>query len=152
MNLVSFSGGEKYLVVNALSILAACILFTIGVLHIYWGLGGKKGLDAAIPRDNGKRAFSPGAGATFAVAVLVLLAGVLLLLQAGVVRMAISASLVRLGALGCAAVFALRVVGDFRRFGLFKQKSETVFSKMDTWLYVPLCAFLSIVYGIAVVQ
>ena len=42
-----------------------------------------------------------------------------------------------------AAVFAVRVVGDFRSCGLFKRSAADRFARLDTRLYVPLCFALS---------
>jgi Protein of unknown function (DUF3995) len=43
-----------------------------------------------------------------------------------------------------AIVFAARVLGDFRYFGLFKRVFDTSFAWWDSRLYVPLCALLAI--------
>ncbi|TNJ62460.1 DUF3995 domain-containing protein [Paenibacillus hemerocallicola] len=137
---------------TAISLFAACILFAIGLLHVFWAFGGKWGVGAVIPRHNGKRAFTPGIGATLVVALLVGAAGVILLVQANLLDLSGQYFIVRMGAWVCAGVFAVRVIGDFHYFGIFKKKATTLFSKMDTYLYVPLCAFLSLVFIIAIVS
>lgn len=133
-------------------ILAACILFAIGLLHVFWALGGQWGSRAVIPEQAGKRAFTPGTGATLLVALLVCTAGILLLLRASLVAFNFPGQdfMVRAGAWVCAVVFALRVIGDFNYFGIFKKKRATTFSLMDSYLYVPLCAFLSLAFIIAI--
>lgn len=124
--------------------LAASILFAIGLLHVYWAFGGRWGRGAVIPEHEGKRAFVPGPGPTLIVAVGVVAAGAALLAEAGIADWQVSSGLVRTIAWICAAVFALRAVGEFNYFGLFKKRRQTVFARMDTYLYTPLCAFLSL--------
>ena len=46
-------------------------------------------------------------------------------------------------------VFFIRVIGEFNYFGIFKRKKDTHFAKMDTLLYIPLCAFLSLIIFIS---
>jgi len=43
---------------------------TLSLWHVYWLLGGRVGLDVAIPEVDGKPAFQPSASATFVVAVV----------------------------------------------------------------------------------
>ncbi|KKO52686.1 DUF3995 domain-containing protein [Paenibacillus sp. DMB20] len=135
--------------VTAIPVLAACILFAVGLLHIYWAFGGIWGMGYVLPEQDGRKVLSPGVGMTLLVAILVIAAGIVLLLQARIIELTRPYLLVRIGAWVCACVFALRVVGEFNHFGLFKKKRDTAFSRMDTLLYMPLCAFLSLAFIIA---
>jgi hypothetical protein len=137
--------------VMAISLFAACILFAIGLLHVYWAFGGKWGIGAVLPQQDGRNAFTPGVGATLLVALLVGTAGVILLLQANLIELSERYFIVRAGAWVCAVVFGLRVIGEFHYFGIFKKVKTTTFSKMDSYLYVPLCAFLSLAFIISIV-
>ncbi|MEF3313135.1 DUF3995 domain-containing protein [Paenibacillus sp. GYB004] len=138
--------------VTIIVVLAACILFAIGLLHVFWALGGQWGTRAVIPEQEGEQAFVPGVWETFLIALLVSLAGLFLLLRTGLVEFSFPAQdfIVRVGVWVCAVVFALRVIGEFNLFGIFKKKRATTFSKMDTYLYVPLCAFLSLAFVLAI--
>ncbi|MEK3884806.1 DUF3995 domain-containing protein [Paenibacillus sp. PL2-23] len=132
-------------------IAAACCLFGISLLHIYWAFGGAWGVKAVIPEQEGQRSFTPSRGVTLLVAAAVGAAGILLLLEADLMGgLQGPPVIVRAGAWICAAVFALRVIGEFNRFGLFKKQRDTVFARMDTFLYIPLCAALSLAYMLAI--
>lgn len=128
------------------ALIAASILFAVGLLHVYWAFGGRRGGGAVIPQHEGKQAFLPGPGPTLVVAVAVTAAGVALLAEAEIVNWPVSPGLIRTVAWMCAAVFALRAVGEFDYFGMFKKRRQTVFARMDTYLYTPLCAFLSLTF------
>ena len=40
-------------------------------------------------------------------------------------------------------LFLLRAIGDFKIVGLFKKLKSTKFATYDTWLFTPLCLFIS---------
>lgn len=130
-------------------IFASGILIAISLWHIYWAFGGKRGLEAVLPKDNGKHALSPGIIATLFVALLVSLAALLLLMRAELIPQLVPSIILNIGIWICVVVFAGRVIGEFNYFGIFKKKRHTSFHKMDTYLYVPLCLFLSIVFLLA---
>ncbi len=86
--------------------------------------------------------FSPGPFATSAVAVLLLLAAAICVSQAqllGVPR----APLARVGVWALLVLFLLRAIGEFKFIGLFKRVRNTRFSRLDTWVYSPLCLTVS---------
>jgi len=135
--------------ITPIIIAASCILLAISLWHIYWALGGKRGLGAVLPEHNGSRALSPGIIATLSVALLVALAALLLLMRAQLIPLLLPPLVVNVGIWICTVVFALRVIGEFNYFGVFKKKRHTLFYKMDTYLYIPLCLFLSLVFLLA---
>lgn len=130
----------------ALAIVLATTLAALAVLHGYWAAGGRWSFDAAVPIDPGSGAFtfSPGPLATFAVALLLMVAALVALAAAGVLALPIPDSLVRLGIWALAVVFLLRAIGDFRYAGFFKRVRGTRFARLDTRLYSPLCLALSV--------
>ncbi|MFA8305271.1 DUF3995 domain-containing protein [Paenibacillus alvei] len=140
---------------SAISFIAACMLFVISLLHVYWAFHGTWGKGAVIPERDGKQVFSPHSGMTLLIAALLAFAGVILLVRASFLPSFIDSSIIQWGAWVCACIFALRVIGEFNYVGLFKKNRSTTFSKMDTCLYIPLCAFLSfafilsILYGVS---
>ncbi|WP_072731722.1 DUF3995 domain-containing protein [Paenibacillus sp. NAIST15-1] len=136
--------------VSVISLVAACILYLISLLHVYWACRGTWGTTTVIPEKNGKRTFSPRPGMTLLIAVLLALSAVILLMRASYISFRFNAVLLQAGAWICAVVFALRVIGDFNYVGLFKRISNTKFAKMDTWLYVPLCTFLSFAFLLSI--
>ncbi|HIW34926.1 MAG TPA: DUF3995 domain-containing protein [Candidatus Paenibacillus intestinavium] len=126
--------------------IAAFLLFVISLLHVYWAFGGKRGLKAVLPEQENIRTIAPGIVATVLVAILVASAALLLLMEAGLMKAFLPSFIVRSGVWVCAVIFALRVIGEFNYFGIFKKKRNTTFAKMDKYLYMPLCAYLSLVF------
>ena len=86
---------------------------------------------------------------TFAVAIALRFAALLIAARATLVHLQLTPLLFDLGAWAVAAAFALRTVGDLRYAGLFKRVRNTPFARWDTRLFTPLCALIAI--GAAVV-
>ncbi len=123
---------------------AALITGILCALHLYWAAGGRVGLSAALPQDTaGKPMFLPSTAATLVVtAGLAGMSGAALMSQAqGAARWRWSLRLI-------AGVFLLRAVGDGRSVGLTRQPSGTQFARLDARLYTPLCAVLTVLYGV----
>jgi len=116
------------------------ILLILALIHFYWALGGKFGLDKALPTDTeGNRLLNPSTLMTYVVGFILLgFSYVSYKFQIGETSLWIT----RIG-WGLAILFLLRVVGDFNMVGLFKKVKNTEFSKYDTWVYVPLCLLIS---------
>lgn len=131
--------------------ISACLLVCISLLHVYWAFGGRWGIKAAIPTEAGEKAFIPGTGMTLLVALLLCVAALFLLLQANLIFSFIPRMIVHFGSWICMFVFGLRVVGEFNYFGIFKKKTGTYFAKMDSMLFIPLCAFLSFSFLLAII-
>ncbi|KFN02784.1 DUF3995 domain-containing protein [Bacillus clarus] len=129
--------------------ISVCILFCISLLHVYWAFGGKWGTNAVIPTESGVKTFTPHAGMTLLIALLLSMAAVLLLLQTNIISISVPNVIIQIGYWICMSVFAMRVIGEFNYFGIFKRKKGTYFAKMDTVLYIPLCAFLSLSFLLA---
>jgi len=135
--------------------IVAGTLAGIGVLHVYWALGGiagivRAGAGAVIPEVSGRPAFTPGPGVTLAVAALLEIAAALVALQGKLLAInGLPPALIRVGALGVAVVLAARGIGDFRLVGLFKRVRGTRFARLDSRFYSPLC--LALAAGIVVV-
>ncbi|PAQ15497.1 hypothetical protein CD798_06840 [Bacillaceae bacterium SAOS 7] len=136
---------------TVITLLAACILFAVSLLHVFWAFGGKWGTAAVLPEQEGERTFSPSVTVTLFIAFLLSTAAFILLLQANHIHLLETYLIVQVGAWVCAIVFALRVVGDFNYFGISKKKRKTKFSMMDTYFYIPLCAFLSLAFIVAII-
>lgn len=129
----------------------AAVLFVLAGVHVYWALGGTWGGAVAVPtRADGAGGsgeaplFRPGPVATLLVAAALTVAGLLVLAAGGAWAAPVPAGLVRAGAWGLAAVFALRAVGEFRYVGLFKRVRGTPFAAWDSRLFTPLCAALAL--------
>lgn len=131
--------------------ISVCILFLVSFLHVYWAFGGKWATNSVIPTKSGEKAFIPGAGMTLLIALLLSMAAMILLQQTNVVHFAVPNIVVQLGSWICMIVFFIRVIGEFHYFGIFKRKKDTHFARMDTALYIPLCAFLSLSFLLAII-
>ncbi|OPH48472.1 hypothetical protein BC351_08365 [Paenibacillus ferrarius] len=124
------------------------LLTLISIVHVYWAFGGRWGKHAAIPSQAGENrpAFVPGKMATLFVAVLLLIACLILLVQSGYTQYLQASMMTRIGCVVCGSVFLLRAIGDFRFVGFFKKINHSVFAKNDTWLYSPLCLYCGVTF------
>jgi hypothetical protein len=133
-------------------ILALCIatlITLLSLLHVYWAVGGKLGLHAALPgqmnhgESTSKPLFVPNTLMTFVVAGL-LLASALIVLQAGRVLELFPSWMASLGIWTIGSAFLLRSIGEFRYVGFFKRVKSTRFARMDTRVYSPFTLFLGL--------
>jgi hypothetical protein len=125
----------------------AAVLAALAAVHIYWALGGRRGVLAAIPEVNGARLFHPGPGVTLLVAGLLVVATILVLGRAGAVHWLPSA-LSRVGTSGVAVAFTGRAIGDCRYVGFLKRHRESRFARLDTRFYSPLAFALGVAAGV----
>lgn len=129
------------------AVIAAGILGVAGAVHVYWAAGGQAGVDAALPHVAGKRLFTPGKGATFAVALGLFAAAALVLWRDGLIALPLPFLLARYGVPLMALVFAARAMGDFRHIGWSKRLRGSRFARLDDVLYAPLCLTLAICFA-----
>jgi hypothetical protein len=121
------------------------ILFALSGIHMYWALGGTRGVDYAVPTMNGKPVFVPGRLITLIVSVGLSFMGVMVILLHYQGTSQYSWVLRPIGvALG--VIFGLRSIGDFNLVGIFKKVRNSNFAKYDTFAYTPLCICLSAVF------
>ncbi len=132
----------------SLSIMAIVLLWMISIIHIYWAFGGRWGTGAVIPvKVGGQQAlFVPRKWGTLCVAILLLLASMIILIQKGFMTYFQPSSLSKVGSIVCACVFIARAIGDFKYVGFFKSVKHSQFAKNDTRFYSPLCLFLGFIY------
>jgi hypothetical protein len=122
----------------------ASVVAALGLLHIYWALGGRTGKSAAIPQVNGQRAFVPSTLQTLAVAAALLFAATVVAVSGGLFNAGGFGGVFRILAFGLSATFVARAVGDFRLVGFFKRIQGTQFARLDTVLFSPLCLVLGV--------
>lgn len=131
--------------VTFLAWLLAGILFVLSTIHIYWLFGGTKGIKVAIPTKEKDQLFIPSHFATTVVAILLAIAGLVVLLIGKIVSISfIPQLLINSAGWGLAIVFLGRTIGDFRWLGVFKKNKDTLFAKWDTQLFSPLCFIISV--------
>jgi len=135
-------GAKRQMVIAAF---IGSVLFIIGAIHIYWVLGGHRGVSIAVPTKNhtDQPLFTPGRIGTAAVAILFLAASALILMYADIVPVFGPAWLPSFAGWAIAIVFLVRATGEFRAVGFFKTIRNTAFARMDTYVYSPLCFVVS---------
>lgn len=143
----------------SLAFSVSAVFVLLGLLHVYWALGGRLGRGAVLPQipvppgwqKHGEppliNAFTPSRAGTLAVAMALLGVGLAVSLRGGlfsepVRHIALQAAL----AVVAFTLFA-RAVGDFRLLGFFKRIKGSAFARMDTWVYSPLCVALGLGVG-----
>ncbi len=119
------------------------VMGSIGLIHFYWAFGGKWGIDQALPAtDQGDKVLRPGLLACVVVALGLMAFALFYLMIRSDAAVLLPSFLWRWGAPVLAGIFTMRALGDFKYVGVFKQIKTTVFAKMDTRYYTPLCLYL----------
>ncbi len=119
------------------------LLLIMAFFHIYWVIGGKFGLDKALPTKDGLLLLNPSKSMTFFVGVILFgFAGVAYLLY---FSMDNSDFIFYLGWI-ISVLFFVRAIGDFNMVGFFKKIKDTQFAEYDTKYFTPLCLFLSVAF------
>ena len=129
------------------AILLATIFLCIALLHIYWVLGGKWGLNGAMPdaMKNSVMADPRRLGfkiATLLVAIGLLLVMYLFLIQGGIASSPVPQIYIKYATYSVAGIFLLRAIGDFKYCGFFKRIKEGDFAANDTKFFSPLCLLI----------
>ena len=97
------------------------------------------GTNSVIPTKAGEKAFTPRAGMTLVIALLLSMAAIILLQQANIVHFAVPNVIIQVGSWICMIVFSIRVIGEFNYFGIFKrQKIRT----LQEWIPVYIFHFV----------
>ena len=134
----------RIFMVYGLGLLIAAIFAALSLFHLYWALGGKMGSTNTVPLVGERRLFNPSKFSTVMVAFALVIAMLTVLGQLSVWGRVVPRPLFYWGTLGISLVFFLRAVGEFRFIGFFKRIRDTRFARWDTWLFSPLCLFISI--------
>jgi len=130
------------------SVLLSLIFLVLSILHLNWALGGKWGLNAALPSNpDGEKLFKPTKGLTLLVAIVLLLISLNYFINpepGNPKNWIFSYSRIIIP-----VIFLVRAIGDFKFVGFFKKVKGTKFAEMDTKYYSPLCLIIAIL-GLAV--
>lgn len=134
---------------TALASTISLVFVGLALWHVRMALSPSSGEAGAVPSVSGKPLFAPSVGATWAVAVVLLLFACLVAAMAGFVEVGIPRSV--LSGLGGALALGLlaRAIGEFKYVGFFKRVRDGKFARLDTWVYSPLCLLLAV--GVALV-
>jgi hypothetical protein len=128
---------------SVLAILTSVVLFGLSLLHVYWGAGGRWGIESVVPTLEGRPVLHPTAFASYVVATALAVAGTIAIGATGALHEVVPAWFVRTGLVVMAVVFAGRAIGDFRFIGFTKRARESRFAEVDTFVFSPLCVALS---------
>ena len=128
----------------AATITLTFIFFFLSGLHIYWGLGGRRGLAAAVPRKaNGAKRINPSAFDCFVVAFLLLGGGIFVLVRSHLLSIRLPSWLLHSGSWILLVIFTARAIGECRYVGFFKKVKSSQFARLDTKYYSPLCVLIA---------
>jgi len=130
--------------VTVIARVVASVVASLGLLHVYWVLGGRAGKSAAVPEVNGQRAFVPSRAQTLAVAAALLFAATVVAVAGGLFTVGGFGGIFRILAFGLSVTFVARAVGDFRLVGFFKRVRGTHFARLDTIAFAPMCLVLGL--------
>lgn len=121
------------------------IFLILSAIHFYWGAGGYWENEAVLPtKDDSIKPKSPGAAATFIVAIGLLLIGLFILSKVVFFNFTIPFWINKYGLWIIAAIFIIRAIGEFNYVGFFKKIKHTKFGYNDTKYYLPLCLIIGI--------
>ena len=138
------SAGALDIIVIVIARVVASVVAALGLLHVYWALGGRPAKSAAVPELDGQRAFVPSRVQTLAVAAALLFAATVVAVAGGLIRVGDFGGVFRILAFGLSATFFARAAGDFRLVGFFKRIRGTQFARLDTIAFAPMCLVLSL--------
>ncbi|HEX8645212.1 MAG TPA: DUF3995 domain-containing protein [Allosphingosinicella sp.] len=130
-------------------LLSLPIIAFAAAFHLHWAVGGRLGFSASLPqRPDGTPVMAHRLGwwrpAAGGVALGLIALALLLLADAGQVRLPLPAEAVRLALLIAGAAFVARALVPNRYVGFFKSLRTTRWARYDTRLYSPLFLLLGL--------
>ena len=132
--------------IATLSIALSIIFIFLSLIHFYWLTGGQWGLKYVIPSKRNRVDFPPPPKfATFIVAVVLALFGLIYLLKLKTINIPFPSSLSYYAYWIIPSIFILRAIGEFKYVGLFKTIKNTEFAKADNKWFIPLCLIIGII-------
>jgi len=132
------------MIIQISGILLFVIFVVISGIHFYWALGGKWGIDAALPINvEGERVLKPRKVDTFFVAAVFAGIGFFYLVIGNAVAIDLPLWMPKYLGWIFPFVFLIRALGDFKYLGFFKKEKRSLFARLDTKYYSPLCLFIT---------
>ena len=121
------------------------IFILLSFLHVYWAMGGKRGMSAVLPSlEEGHAVFTPGPLITLVVAAAMGIFAFITIGNLDIFRQYINLTIFKYATLAIGLIFTLRAIGDFKYMGFFKKATGTPFAKNDTRYYSPLCVIIAV--------
>jgi hypothetical protein len=125
----------------------ATVFAVLSLLHLYWMIGGRRGMSAVLPEAEGRPLIQPGAFASAIVALLLAIAAWLVLERAGLGPGWATGPLLPVATWGVAGVMLARSIGEFRYLGFFKRVKGSRFARLDSRFFSPLALALALGSG-----
>ena len=134
---------------TAITILTIFALCLIGVLHFYWALGGKIGMDIAVPTKDGNRLINPGKIATVIVGIALFgFAYIAYVLYFYDLTSSSYREYFIISGWILSGIFTLRGIGEFNAVGLFKKIKSSEFAYYDTRFYTPFALSMGLIFAL----
>lgn len=138
------------MLLHILTLVTVTLLFLISILHFYWAFGGTWGIKAAIPERLEETYFDQKNQLLIKIATLTVAIGLLIFIYIILSSTYLTSNQIipttwfakLTTAIGI--LFSIRAIGDFNMFGIFKKRSDSLFAKRDTQIFVPLCIYLGL--------
>jgi Protein of unknown function (DUF3995) len=125
---------------NTIGFLLTSIFLALAGIHFYWGLGGKWGLDAALPKtENNVNTINSGIVASFSVGFALIGIVVFVSIKSNFMVFELPNFIAKYGLTTLAIAFFMRAIGDFKYAGFTKKIKTGKFAKYDTKFFTPLC-------------
>jgi hypothetical protein len=115
---------------------SALVLIFMGLssIHFYWAFGGEFGIDSALPmNEEGAKILNPTSLDSLIVGGGLLIFAFLYLFSIYTPKNKFILIIRNIGLWGIPVVFILRVIGDFKYIGFFKQIKTTKFAYLDLY-------------------
>ena len=134
---------------NIIVILTIITLIIMGLFHFYWVIGGKLGLDKALPTKDGKLLLNPGKVLTSIVGIgLIGFSYIAYILQSNNLNtMEYANYYINIG-WAISIIFIMRAIGEFNAVGFFKKIQNTNFAIYDTKYFSPLSLALGVIFAV----
>ena len=134
-----------YMIATLIGLVLSVIFLLLSAIHVYWGLGGKWGVDISVPtKVNHEKVMNPTSMDCFVVAIGLLAFAFFTLTKIRFISFALPSFILNYGLLVISGLFTIRAIGDFKYVGFFKKIKHTPFGRLDTRYYSPLCLALAI--------
>ncbi|NJB37513.1 DUF3995 domain-containing protein [Croceivirga sp. JEA036] len=128
------------MMVSLLALSLSLLFAFLGVLHLYWLVGGTWALNKVIPtKEEEKSNLKILPLATLLVALGLLFLAFVYLEQTSFINHLLPVTLGEVALWFVPILFLIRAIGDFNYVGFFKRVKTTAFAKADSKLFSPLC-------------
>jgi len=130
----------QYILINA------NILTAIGILHIYWLLGGRNSIEYFFAANSPfrKKNIKPKKLKLIITSIALFIMAFFFIEQMAGFTKIFNADAFKWGNKIIAVIFVLRAFGNFTYLGFTKSFKKGTFAKLDTYLYSPVCLMIAV--------